>query len=484
MKEIIRYNKNDIVRNIEITDMSTEGMGIGRVDGYALFVKDAVTGDTVDVRIVKVKKNYGYARVERIVTPSPARITPLCGYARQCGGCQLQAMSYEEQLRFKQEKVRNSLIRIGGFEEGFIDGITEPIIGMDDPWRYRNKAQYPIGTNKEGNPVAGFYAGRTHNIISNTDCLLGVSENKEILEIILSHMKKNGIPAYDEKTGEGTVRHVLIRKGFKTRQIMVCLVITCKNKKAYSDNVEYFAGQGDLILKLTEVKGVTSISVNINNEKTNVILGDKTVTLWGEDVIHDNVGGIDFAISPLSFFQVNPVQMEKLYGTALEYAGLTGREAVWDLYCGIGSISLFMAGKARVVYGVEVIPQAIEDAKSNAAVNGIENVRFFTGKAEEVLPDFYGGEYDDVSADPDENDMKNPDVIVVDPPRKGCDQACLDTMLKMQPDRIVYVSCDPATLARDLKILVEGGYEIKRVRPCDMFPQTVHIETACLLTRK
>ncbi|MBR4719708.1 MAG: 23S rRNA (uracil(1939)-C(5))-methyltransferase RlmD, partial [Lachnospiraceae bacterium] len=481
------YKKNEMIR-LEITDISNEGMGVGKTDGYTLFVKDAIPGDIIDTRIAKVKKNYGYARVENVIKPSPFRVTPACPYARQCGGCQLQALSYEEQLKFKQDKVRNSLIRIGDFEASLIDDIMEPIIGMDDPWRYRNKAQYPIGTDKKGNPIAGFYAGRTHDIISNTDCLLGVPENKVILELVLAHMKSHDIPAYDEKTGSGVIRHVLIRKGFTTGQIMICLVITNKSKKEISDKEIYFSGQEDLIGKLSQVKGVTSISVNINNEKTNVILGDKTVTLWGEDVIYDSVGEISFSISPQSFFQVNPVQMDKLYGTALEYADLTGRESVWDLYCGIGSISLFMAKKARVVYGVEVIPQAIEDAKSNAAENGIKNVRFFTGKAEEVLPDFYIGKYDDPVDDikntkTDEakdnvkapGDMKHPDVVVVGPPRKGCDRACLDTMLKMQPDRIVYVSCDPATLARDLKILDEGGYRLKRVRPCDMFPQTVHV---------
>lgn len=460
MKDSIRYNKNDIVR-LEITDIQTEGMGVGKIEGYALFVKDAVVGDLLDARIVKVKKNYGYGRIERIISASPERVKERCPIARQCGGCQLQAMNYEAQLDFKFNKVRNNLIRIGGFDAGLIDGIMEPVIGMDDPWRYRNKAQYPIGTGKDGNPTAGFYAGRTHDIISNTDCLLGIEENREILKVILSHMRKYDIPAYDETTGRGVMRHVLIRKGFSTGQIMVCLVVT---------RTEDLYEQKELTDRLSEIQGVTSISVNINNERTNVILGDEVITLWGDDVIHDVIEGIDFSISPLSFFQVNPVQMEKLYATALEYAGLTGKESVWDLYCGIGSISLFMAKKARIVYGVEVIPQAIADAKANAKRNGIDNVKFFVGRAEEIK--------DKIDL------MEHPDVIVVDPPRKGCDEACLDTMIKMQPDRIVYVSCDSATLSRDLKILTDGGYELKRVRPCDMFPQCVSIETVCLLTIK
>lgn len=492
----MEYKKNDIVQ-LEITDIQTEGMGVGRIDGYALFVKDAVVGDVIDARIVKVKKNYGYGRIEHIISPSPMRVEPRCPIARQCGGCQLQAMSYGAQLEFKQNKVRNNLIRIGGFDAGLVDSIMEPIVGMDDPWRYRNKAQYPIGTDKDGNPVAGFYAGRTHNIISNTDCLLGVEENNEILKVILSHMKKYNIPAYDETTGRGVVRHVLIRKGFNTGQRMVCLVVNEKGR-----DIEYIYKQKDLIDELSQIHGVTSISVNINNKRTNVILGDKVINLWGEDVIHEVIAGIDFSISPLSFFQVNPVQMEKLYSAALEYASLTGKEAVWDLYCGIGSISLFMAKKARIVYGVEVIPQAIDDAVDNAKRNGIENAKFFVGKAEEVLPGFYAENHagnkegtdapgqeitDNDPADERDRqgvpDMKHPDVIVVDPPRRGCDEACLDTMIKMQPERIVYVSCDSATLARDLKILTNGGYELKRVRPHDMFPQSIHIEVCCLLMK-
>ena len=461
-----KYNKNDIAR-LEITDMSDEGMGVGKADGYTLFVKDAVTGDVVDARVVKVKNSYGYARVERITAPSPFRVDPVCPHARQCGGCQLQALSYDEQLKFKQGKVRNSLVRIGGFEPSFIDGFMEPVVGMEEPLRYRSKSQYPIGTDKNGDPVAGFYAGRTHDIIPCTDCMLGPSENREILDIILSHMKKHGIPAYDEKTGKGVMRHVLIRKGFVSGQIMVCLVI-----KRISGELP---GQDELIEKLCEVKGMASISVSINNENTNVIMGAEIHTIWGEGTIRDTLRGLEFEISPLSFYQVNPAQTKKLYGQAIEYANLSGKETVWDLYCGIGTITLSMAKTAGHVYGVEVIPEAIEDAKKNAECNGIDNATFICGKAEVVLPEFYekseGG------------DALHPDVIVVDPPRKGCGRDCLDTMLKMQPDRIVYVSCDSATLARDLRILCDGGYELKKVRPCDMFPWSGHVETVVLLAR-
>lgn len=473
----MEYKKNDIV-TVTIEDISSEGEGIGKVNGYPFFVKDAIIGDTARIRVTKVKKNYSYARLEEVLLPSPYRVEPVCAFHKQCGGCQIQAMSYERQLAFKQSKIRNNLIRIGGFSPEFVDRVMEPIVGMEHPFRYRNKAQYPIGTDKEGNPVAGFYAGRTHSIIPNTDCYLGAEENKEILETILDYMKKYHVSAYDETTGKGLVRHVLIRKGFTSGEIMVCLIINWYKGK-------YLPAQEKLIEALTEIPGMRSISVSINTENTNVIMGREVHTLWGCDHITDTIHvcdtlhdfaltdqGITFSISPLSFYQVNPLQTEKLYSLALEYAGLAGEETVWDLYCGIGTISLFLAGKAKQVYGVEIVPQAIEDAKQNAANNGITNAQFFVGKAEEILPEKY--EKEGIFAD----------VIVVDPPRKGCDNACLETMLKMKPERIVYVSCDSATLARDLKILCEGGYEVKRVRGVDQFGMTVHVETVVLMSRK
>lgn len=476
----MEYEKNQIL-TIDIEDITSEGEGIGKIDGYPFFVKDAVIGDRVEIRVIRVKKNYAYGRLEKVLVPSPFRVQPVCGFHKQCGGCQIQAMSYERQLVFKESKVKNNLVRIGGFSEEEIDRIMEPVVGMEDPWHYRNKAQYPIGTDKEGNPIAGFYAGRTHSIIANTDCSLGAPENQEILEAVLTYMKENHIPAYDEATGEGIVRHVLIRKGFYSGEIMVCLVINkpyCRKASA-----EHFVpAQEKLIERLTRIKGMTSISVSINTEKTNVIMGKEIHTIWGKDTIQDTIyvrnvekdfepegEGITFAISPLSFYQVNPLQTQKLYSLALSYAGLTGRETVWDLYCGIGTISLFLAESAGQVYGVEIIPQAIEDARENADRNGIRNASFFVGKAEEVLPEKY------------EKEKIHADVIVVDPPRKGCDEACLETMLKMKPERIVYVSCDSATLARDLKVLREGGYELKRVRAVDMFPMTVHVEVIIMM---
>ena len=474
------YEKNDMV-TVTIEDVGMEGEGIGKIDGFPLFIKDAVVGDTVEAKIIKSKKNYAYARVEKVVTPSPFRVEPPCKSHRQCGGCQIQALSYDRQLAFKQDKVRNNLLRIGGFSEAEVDRVMEPVVGMENPLRYRNKAQYPFGTDKQGNPITGFYAGRTHSIISNTECYLGREENREILQTILDYMKEYHVNAYDEETGKGLIRHALIRTGFYTGEIMVCLVINYKGKQE-----SYLPRQDKLLEKLALIKGMTSVSVSINTERTNVIMGKEIHTIWGSDTITDKIrvrdtGKVDmpytgeeltFSISPLSFYQVNPMQTEKLYSLALEYAGLTGKESVWDLYCGIGTISLFMALRAKEVYGVEIIPQAIDDARQNAVRNHIANAEFFVGKAEEVLPAVY------------EKEESHPDVIVVDPPRKGCDEKCLDTMLKMAPSRIVYVSCDSATLARDLKLLCAGGYRLERVRPVDQFAHTVHVETVVLLSQQ
>lgn len=501
----MNFNKNDTVI-VTIEDMGTEGEGIGKVEGFPLFVKDAIIGDTVEAKIVKNKKNYAYARLEKVLSPSPFRVQPVCRFHRQCGGCQLQAMSYERQLIFKQDKVKNNLLRIGGFSQSEIDRVMEPIVGMEEPFRYRNKAQYPIGEDKDGNPVAGFYAGRTHTIIANTDCVLGREENKEILDTILAYMREFHVRPYDEKSGEGLIRHVLIRTGFDSGEIMVCLVLNYRKKgegKTHSvvdspsaprEGGGYLPHQEELLSRLSQIKNMTSVSVSINTEKTNVIMGKEIHTLWGKDSISDSIRvrdmtkadmaftgeKLEFSISPLSFYQVNPCQTEKLYSLALQYAGLTGQETVWDLYCGIGTISLFLATRAKQVCGVEVIPQAIEDAKENACRNHITNAEFFVGKAEEVLPAFY----DNPDGCDENTAMRHPDVIVVDPPRKGCDAACLATMLKMAPDRIVYVSCDSATLARDLRILCDGGYELRKVRAVDQFGGTVHVEACILLTHK
>ena len=453
----MEYRKNDIV-TLEIVDCGTDGEGIGKADGFTVFVKDAVIGDTVTAKIMKAKKNYGYGRLMEILKPSPYRVDPICPSARQCGGCQLQAVSYEEQKAFKEKKLRGHLERIGGFKELPM----EPLIGMDEPYHYRNKAQFPVGRNKEGRIVTGFYAGRTHAIIENRDCALGIPQNKEVLDRVIAHMEKYNIAPYDEMTGKGLVRHIFVRYGFFTGELMVCLII----------NGQDLPHQKEMVEKLGEIPGMTSISLNINKKRNNVILGDKVKTIWGKEYITDKIGDISYEISPLSFFQVNPHQTWKLYSKALEYADLHGEETVWDLYCGIGTISLFLAQKAKFVRGVEIVSAAIEDARRNARLNKIDNVEFFVGKAEEVLPREY------------EKNGVYADVIVVDPPRKGCDEMLLKTILKMQPKRVVYVSCDSATLARDLRFLCDNGYELKKVCGVDQFPQTVHVETVVLLSQQ
>lgn len=452
----MEFRKNDIV-TLEIVDCGTDGEGIGKADGFTVFVKDAVIGDTVTAKIMKAKKNYGYGRLMEILNASPYRVEPVCPSARQCGGCQLQAVSYEEQKVFKEKKLRGHLERIGGFT----NLPMEPLIGMDEPYHYRNKAQFPVGRNKEGKIVTGFYAGRTHAIIENRDCALGIPENKDVLDRVIAHMEKYNIAPYDEATGKGLVRHIFVRYGFFTGELMVCLII----------NGQDLPHQRELVEKLCEIPGMTSISLNMNKKRSNVILGDKVKTIWGEDYITDKIGDISYEISPLSFFQVNPKQTWKLYSKALEYADLHGEETVWDLYCGIGTISLFLAQKAKFVRGVEIVPAAIEDARRNAKLNDIGNVEFFVGKAEEVLPAEY------------EKNGVYADVIVVDPPRKGCDEMLLKTILKMQPKRVVYVSCDSATLARDLRFLCDNGYELKKVCGVDQFPQTMHVETVVLLSK-
>ena len=461
-------NKNDIV-TVEITDIGVSGEGIGHVDGYTLFIKDAVIGDVVEAKVMKAKKNYGYARLMKVITPSEYRVEPKCASARRCGGCQIQEMSYDRQLVFKDQKIRGNLERIGGFTKDQIDTVMQPVVGMEHPFGYRNKAQFPFGTDKEGNPITGFYAGRTHDIIANTDCALGVEQNKEILEIILQYMRENKIKSYDEKTGKGLIRHALIRYGFKTKEIMVCLVINGKKLPKAERLIE----------KLIQIEGMTSITISPNTRRDNVIMGDSYEILWGQGYITDYIGNVKYQISPLSFYQVNPVQTEKLYGLALEYADLKGDETVWDLYCGIGTISLFLAQKAKQVYGVEIVPQAIDDAKENAKINTIDNAEFFVGKAEEVLPEYYA-EYEREH----NGETAHADVIVVDPPRKGCDETLLETIVKMQPEKVVYVSCDSATLARDLKYLCANGYEIRMCRGVDQFPQSVHVETVVLLSHK
>lgn len=465
---------------ITIEDMGNDGEGIGHIGGMAVFVKDAVAGDVARIKIVKVKKNYAYGRLMELLKPSEFRVEPICTLARKCGGCSIMQVSYEKQLEWKQNKVINCLKRIGGITD--VEEKMEPIIGMEaaaEPFpaiRYRNKAQFPVRRDKEGRLAIGFYAGRTHSVVDTDICYLQDKVNDDIIRKFRDFMEKYSIDAYDEEKHAGLVRHILTRVGRKTGEVMICLVINGNELTGICGNVgkngKYMNVEQEFVSQMAGIPGITSISININKKKTNRILGDTCRTIWGKDYITDYIGNVKYQISPLSFYQVNPEQTEKLYGKALEYAGLQGDELVWDLYCGIGTISLFLAQKARRVCGVELVPEAIEDARRNAEINGIKNVEFFVGKAEEVLPQQF------------EKTGEHADVIVVDPPRKGCDEVAILTMVKMKPKRIVYVSCDPATLARDVKLLIEGGYAVEKVCAVDQFGHSGHVEGIVLLSRK
>lgn len=477
--------KNDRIELI-IEDMSSDGTGVAKWrgpsdderNGMTFFVKDALTGDKISAVITKLKKTYGYARLLEVLEPSPYRVKPRCPLHRQCGGCQIQALAYEKQLEYKENKVRSSLMRIGGFQDSQIP--MEPVTGMKEPFRYRNKAQYPVGRDKNGKLAAGFYAARTHDIIPVKNCYLGVQQNQDVVECILSWMEEYNIEPYDENTGKGLIRHILVRYGFRSKQIMVCIVINGRSLPKAASLTDRLAG----------IDGMTSISISINTQRNNVIMGDTVKTLWGSDYIEDEIGNIKFQISPLSFYQVNPVQTEILYNKVLEFADLSGEETVWDLYCGIGTISLFLAKKARKVYGIEIVPQAVADARRNASINGISNAEFFEGEAEAELERLFGGN-ETASSDGSAQDeagaaallKTRPQVVVADPPRKGCSVRLLDAVVKAGPEKIVYVSCDPATLARDLKYLCERGYELDRVQAVDQFCQTVHVECVVLMSR-
>jgi 23S rRNA (uracil1939-C5)-methyltransferase len=443
----------------DIIGIGHEGEGVGRVNGFTLFIQGALPGEKVRAKVMKLKKQFGYAKLLEVLESSADRVEPPCPVYKQCGGCQLQHLSYEAQLVWKRQSVVDSLERIGKLN---MDGITvHPTLGMSDPWRYRNKAQVPLG-NSEGGLIAGFYATGSHRIIDMNECLIQHDDTNQIVQEVRRIAGSLGITAYDEERDTGLLRHVVVRVGFATGEIMVVLVLNGDKLPHEKQLVEGI---------LAVVPGVASVCLNVNREKTNVIFGRKTKVLWGAEVIYDSIGDVKFAISARSFYQVNPVQTEVLYGKALAYAELTGVETVIDAYCGIGTISLFLAQQARKVYGVEIVPEAIEDARKNAELNGISNVEFVVGAAEEVMPKWQ------------EQGVRG-DVVVVDPPRKGCDQALLDAIIAMQPERVVYVSCNPATLARDLRVLEDGGYRTVEVQPVDMFPHTVHVECCVSLVRK
>lgn len=482
--------KNDLV-TLEITDIGTGGEGIGRTDGYTLFVKGAVVGDTIEAKVLKTKKTYGYAKIEHLLKPSSDRVQPLCPVAGKCGGCQLQQMSYAAQLEWKTRKVKECLERIGGVEfENEAEGKAKflPILGMTEPSAYRNKAQFPVGRDKNGRIVTGFYAGRTHALIPCDCCAIQSPVNEVICKTVCSHMEQYKIAPYDEVTHTGLVRHILTRVGAVTGEVLVCLILNGREfpkAEKLAESLKLAVAGFNTTRTRKNIacreKGraetgytLKGVCLNVNCRKTNVILGEEIIPVWGDTYITDYIGGVSYRISPLSFYQVNPEQTKVLYEKVLAFAGLTGKEIVWDLYCGIGTISLFLAAQAKQVYGVEIVPQAIADAKENTLRNGIKNAEFFVGAAEDVLPAKYRESGGSMRAD----------VIVVDPPRKGCDELLLKTITDMEPGRLVYVSCDPATLSRDVKYLQEKGYRLVKAQPVDMFPMTEHVETIALLTRK
>ena len=500
--------KNDLI-TLEITDLTEECQGVGKKDGLIFFVKDSVMGDVVEARILKVKKNYAYAKVEELLKPSPYRIAPLCPVAGKCGGCQLQHLSYEKELAWKEDRIAQSLIRIAGLSPEEVERKKEGILGGVLS-RYRNKAQYPVQSRKEirsGGATSvsdwkvngkwpgknkieakekssdlsmGFYGFHSHRIIETKDCLINSVENPLILNCIKDWAREYKISGYEEETGKGLLRHIFLRKGFSTGEILLCLVL---NGKSLPHGKELWERLQDLSLSVEEggqVQGsIVGLCVNINEGSGNTILGRETLCLYGKDSIEDKIGELSFSISVPSFYQVNPVQTEKIYGKALEYAALTGEETVWDCYCGIGTISLFLAQKAKQVYGLEIIPEAIENAKKNAEKNNIHNAEFFVGAAEEVLPRWVEEQKREGK------DVGNlVDVVSLDPPRKGCDEACLSAVLELSPKRIVYVSCDPGSLARDMKYLREGGYKLEKWVGIDNFPRTGHVETVVFLSRK
>ncbi|OZM56866.1 23S rRNA (uracil(1939)-C(5))-methyltransferase RlmD [Lottiidibacillus patelloidae] len=448
--------KNQTVE-LTIEDLTHDGAGVGKIDGFPLFIKGALPGERIDAKIIKLKKNYGFARLVRVYVESKHRVEAPCPIYKQCGGCQLQHLSYEGQLEAKYNQVESVLQRIGHLDNVKI----HPVLGMNDPWNYRNKAQVPVG-EEEGGLVAGFYQQRSHSIVNMDECMIQQEVNDQVVQTVKRIAEKYGVRAYDEQKHRGTLRHIMVRYGQVSKEVMVVFVTKQSEIPHREEIIEEI---------VAEIPNVKSIVQNINPKKTNVVFGDKTTVLWGEEYIYDSIGDIKFAISARSFYQVNPEQTKVLYDKALEYADLNGSETVIDAYCGIGTISLFLAQKAKRVYGVEIVPEAIDDAKRNAKLNGVENVDFAVGEAEKVIPWWKA---QGIEAD----------VIVVDPPRKGCDETLLQTIIEMKPKRVVYVSCNPATLARDLKILEEGGFETKEVQPVDMFPHTTHCEAVARIELK
>jgi 23S rRNA (uracil1939-C5)-methyltransferase len=477
------------VYEVDVVGMNGDGEGVGRVAGFTLFVRGALPGEKVLAHVEQLKKTYGLARTARILQKSADRVTPPCLIYDECGGCQLQHLGYEAQLQQKRQFVIDALERIGKFKvagvvkeagsqldaqpnvgsrvtknaitaKSQVALVVHPTIGMADPWHYRNKAQVPFG-QRGGQLIGGFYAQGSHEIIEFDTCHIQEDRNNVVVATVKRIASELGIGGYDAASGRGTLRHVIAKVGVHTGELMIVLVT----------NGSHLPAKEALIRNIRrDLPMVTSICHNMNTTRHSLVMGHETRVLWGAPVIHDTIGGIRFAISPRSFYQVNPAQTEILYSKALEYAQLTGRETVIDAYCGIGTISLFLAKHAHQVYGVEIVPEAIEDARANAELNGLHNVKFAVGQAETVIPAW-------------KRSGIHADIVVVDPPRKGCDPALLRTIIQMKPSRVVYVSCDPATLARDLRILCDDGYHVTQVQPVDMFPQTAHVETVVRIER-
>lgn len=443
---------------VEIVDIGQGGVGIGKFEGFTVFVDGGLVKDKIKVKITKSKKNYAVGEIVEILEPSPYRVERKCNKElKECGGCQIQELDYKEQLNLKTNEVKQVISRIGKLD----DVVIHNALGMEEPFRYRNKAQFPI-QKVDGVPVIGFYKKKSHDIIPTNQCIIQHDVNDKIIKIIKTYIRAYKVSIYDEKTHTGVLRHLVTKVGFTTKEVMVVLVANGR-KLPYLNELAS-------VLK-ENIPGFKTLVVNVNREKTNVILGNENRVIYGDGKINDNIGDLVFEISPLSFFQVNPVQTEVLYNKALEYANLGENDTVFDIYCGIGTISLFLAQKAKKVYGIEIVEEAIKDAKINANINNLDNVEFYVGKAEEVVPKMY-------------KQGKRANVVVVDPPRKGCDEKVLDTIISMQPDRVVYVSCNPSTLARDLNYLDERGYKCLEVQPVDMFPHSVHIENVALIVKK
>lgn len=442
---------------VDVVDIGQGGVGIGKHDGFTVFVDGGLISDKLKVKITKSKKNYAVGEIVEIIEKSPFRVERVCSdKLSDCGGCQIQELDYQKQLDIKTNEVKQTISRIGKLN----DTLVHPTLGIENPFRYRNKAQFPI-QKIDGKTVIGFYKKKSHDVIPTDKCIIQHDVNDKIIKIIKTYIKAYNVSIYDEKTHTGVLRHLVTKVGFETKEVMVVLVANGK-KLPYLNELAS-------VLK-ENVPGFKTLVLNTNREKTNVILGKENKIIYGDGKINDYIGDLVFEISPLSFFQVNPSQTEVLYNKALEYADLKENDTVFDIYCGIGTISLFLAQKAKKVYGVEIVGDAIKDAKINAKLNKLENTEFFVGKAEEVVPKLY-------------KEGKTANVVVVDPPRKGCEESVLDTIVSMEPDKVVYVSCNPSTLARDLAYLDERGYKCKEIQPVDMFPHTMHVESVALLCR-